>query len=167
MHCVPKSPLTLMTPTKLMQMCIGDYYIGFNCTAISVGFEQERYTVFEAVAASGELILIPIIKENGQESELTFEVIAILTLGSGPTAAQPDEDFDASPVIRQDFDPDVQEIDYRFELFDDTPENPDVPEPTETFQIQLVLSSEGFANVNLGGSSLFATATIVIIDDDG
>ena len=60
-------------------------------------------------------------------------MIATLTLGSGPTAAQPGEDFQADPVQRQKFDPDEQEIDYRYELFDDTPKNPDVPELTETF----------------------------------
>ena len=96
-------------------------------------------------------------------------MIATLTLGSGPTAAQPGEDFQADPVQRQNFDPNEQEIDYLYELFDDTPENPDVPEPTETFQIQLSLADEGLTNINLGasGGSLFATATVVIIDDDG
>ena len=139
----------------------GDYFtVCFICTAINIGFEQERYTVYEAFNATGELIPIPIIKENGQESELTFEVIATLTLGSGPTAAQPGEDFDANPPVqRQDFDPDEQEIYFRFELFDDTP---DVPEPTETFQIEISLF-----NMAAIGGSLFDTATIVIIDDDG
>ena len=134
-------------------------------TAINVGFEQERYTVFEATDANGQLIPIPIIKENGQKSELTFEVIATLTLGSGPTAAQLDEDFFSNPPVRrQDFDPDEQEIDYLFELSGDN-----VPEPTETFQIQLSLVDEGLTNINLAasGGSLFTTATVVIIDDDG
>ena len=138
--------------------------------AINVGFEQERYTVFEATDATGQQIPIPIIKENGQESELTFEIIATLTLGSGPTAAQPGEDFQADPPVqRQDFDVDEQVISYRFELFNDTLHNPGVPEPTETFQIQLSLPDEGLTNVNLGasGGSLFATVTVVIIDDDG
>ena len=140
------------------------------CAAINVGFEQERYTVFEATDATGQLIPIPIIKENDQESEITFEVIATLTLGSGPTAAQPGEDFEANPPVqRQPFRPDEQEIDYRYELFDDTPANPDVPETTETFQIQLSLADEGLTNINLGasGGSLFFTATVVIVDDDG
>ena len=156
---------------KLIQMCIGDHYFStfFYYTAINIGFEQERYTVFEATDATGQLIPIPIIKENDQESEITFEVIATLILGSGPTAAQPYEDFQADLVQKQNFDPDEQEIDYLYELFDDTPENPDVPELTETFQIQLSLADEGLTNINLaaGGGSLFATATIVIIDDDG
>ena len=147
------------------------WYIFLYYTAINIGFEQERYTVFEAIeGAPDKLIPIPIIKENGQKSELTFQVIATLTLGSGPTAAQPGEDLEANPPVqRQPFRPDEQEIDYRFELFDDTPENPDVPELTETFQIQLSLADEGLTNINLaaGGGSLFATATIVIIDDDG
>ena len=65
----------------------------FHYSAINIGFEQERYTVYEALNATGRLSQIPIIKENGQESELTFEVIAALTLGSGPTAAQQEEDF--------------------------------------------------------------------------
>ena len=85
-------------------------------------------------------------------------------------AAQPGEDFEANPPIqRQDFDFDLQEIDYHFELFDDTPENPNVPEPIETFQIQLSLVDEGLTNINLGasGGSLFSTATVVIIDNDG
>ena len=139
-------------------------------SAINVGFEQERYTVFEAIEATGQLIPIPIIKENGQESELTFEVIGILTLGSGPTAAQPGKDFEANPPVQRElFHPDEQEIDYRFELFDDTPVYPDVPELTETFQIQLSLTNDGLTNINLAasGGSLFATATVVIIDDDG
>ena len=92
-------------------------------------------------------------------------MIATLTLGSGPSAAQPFEDFLAiPPVQRQDFDADEQEIDYRFELLDDSPE-----EPPESFQIQLSLEDEGLTNINLGasGGSLFATATVVIIDDDG
>ena len=130
------------------------------CTAINIGFEQERYTVYEAFNATGELIPIPIIKENGQESELTFEVIATLTLGSDLMAAQLGEDFDANPPVqRQDFDPDEQKIYYHFQLFDDTP---DVPEPTETFQIEISLF-----NMAAIGGSLFDTATIVIIDDDG
>ena len=97
-------------------------------------------------------------------------MIAELTLGSGPTAAQPGEDFEANPPVqRQPFRPDEQEIDYLYELFNDTPANPDVPEPTETFQIQLSLANEGLTNIILGanGGSLFATATVVIIDDDG
>ena len=97
-------------------------------------------------------------------------MIATLTLGSGPTAAQPGEDFEANPPVqRQPFRPKWQEINYVYELFDDTPANPDVPEPTETFQIQLSLVDEGFTNINLAasGGSLFATATVVIIDDDG
>ena len=110
----------------------------------------------------GDLTRIPIIKENNQPSEITFEVIATPTLGSGPTAAQPGEDFDANPQVqRQDFTPNEQEIDYLFELFDDT-----LPEPTETFQIQLSLEDEGLPNINIGGS-LFATATVAITDDDG
>ena len=126
--------------------------------------------VFEADVI-GDLTRIPIIKENNQQSEITFEVIATPSspsaLGSGPTAAQPGEDFDANPQVqRQDFTPNEQEIDYLFELFDDTPENPNVPEPTETFQIQLSLEDEGLPNINIGGS-LFATATVAITDDDG
>ena len=92
-------------------------------------------------------------------------MIATLILGSGPSAAQLGKDVEANPQIqRQDFDADEQEIDYRFELFDDT-----VPEPIETFQIQLSLEDEGLTNINLAaiGGSLFATATVVIIDDDG
>ena len=123
--------------------------------------------MFEATDATGALIPIPIIKEHNQQSELTFVVIATLILGSGPSAAQPGKDFEANPQVqRQDFDADEQEIDYRFELFDDTPDNPNVPEPPESFHIQLSLEDEGLTNINLGGS-LFATATVVIIDDDG
>jgi hypothetical protein len=141
----------------------------FDDDPLNIGFEQEIYTVYEEFNATGELIPIPIVKENNQLSELTFEVIATLTLGSGPTAAQPGEDFEANPPVqRQNFDADEQEINYQFELFDDTPENPNVPEPPETFQIQLSLEDMGLTNINLGasGGSLFATATVVIIDDD-
>ena len=139
------------------------------CTALNIGFEQERYTVFEATDATGALIPIPIIKENNQLSELTFEVIGTLTLGVGPSAALPGEDFEANPPVqRENFDADEQEIFYVFELFDDTPERPNVPEPIETFQIQLSLEDKGLTNINLGasGGSVFATATIVIKDDD-
>ena len=137
------------------------------CAAITIGFIQERYTVYEAFNATGELIPIPIIKENNQQSEITFEVISAILLGSGPTAAQPDEDFFANPLVqRQDFNPNEQEIDYSFELFDDSPGNRNIPEPTETFQIQLSLEDEGLPDINIGGS-LFTTATVVIIDDDG
>ena len=142
----------------------------FHYIAINIGFEQERYTVYEAFNGTGDLIPIPIVKENGQESELTFEVIATLLLGSGPTAAQQGQDFVALPAVqREDFGADETIISYRFELFDDTAENPDVPEPTETFQITLFLAEEGLTGVRVGasGGSLFATATIVIIDDDG
>ena len=136
-------------------------------TAINIGFEQERYTVFEA-DVSGLLTRIPIVKENDQESELTFEVIATLILGSGFGAARvdlPGQDFAAIPRVQfQDFDPDEQVIEYLFGLIDDS-----VPEPIETFQIQLSLANVGLTSVNLEatGGSLFATATIVIIDDDG
>ena len=144
--------------------------ISFHCTALNIGFIQERYTVYEGFNATGELIPIPIIKENNQQSEITFEVITVLTLGSGPTAAQPGEDFEANPPVQRPvFDADEQEINYHLELFDDSPANPNVPELTETFQIQLSLKDEGLPNINIGasGGTLFATATVVIIDDDG
>ena len=124
--------------------------------------------MFEEFDVTGELIPIPIVKENNQLSELTFRVIAIVTLESGIGAARldpPNADFSANPrVQREDFDPDELAIQYEFEFFDDS-----LPEPPETFQIQLYLEDEGFTSVNLGasGGSLFATATIVIIDDDG
>ena len=163
--CVP----TVMD-TQILYNCSLEiiFIVFFYCTAINIGFVQERYTVFEEFDATGVLIPIPIVKENNQSSELTFEVIATVTLGSGPGAARlvsPNEDFAANPQVqREDFDPDEQEIDYLFELFDDS-----LPEPDETFQIQLSLADEGLTSVNLGasGGSLFATATIVIIDDDG
>ena len=125
--------------------------------------------MFEGYAV-GDLTQIPIVKENDQLSELTFEVIAIAKLGSGPMAARldpPGQDFAATPRVQdQDFDPFEQEIVYMFELFDDSS-----PEPAETFQIQLSLTDEGMVSsrVSLGaaGGSLFATATIVIVDDDG
>ena len=120
--------------------------------------------MYEAFNAS-ELIAIPIIKENGPESELTFEVIATLESGF-IAAAQLGEDFDAfPPEQRQDFYADEEEIFYIFEVFND-----DDPENTETFQIQLSPpADEELTNINLAaiGGSLFATTTIVIIDDDG
>ena len=139
----------------------------FSCTAINIGFAQERYTVPENffVSPVGPLFSIPIIKENNQLSELTFDVICTLILQSGPTAAQHFADFLADPPVqRQFFDPDEQEIFHRFEVFDEF-----IPEPTETFQVQLSLGDEGLSNVNLAasGGSLFATATIAIIDNDG
>ena len=131
---------------------------------MNIGFEQERYTVFEA-NATGDFTFIPIIKENDQESELTFEVTVTLILESNPTAAVEGEDFFAEPHVQNiRFKSNIQEVDYVFEVLDDYP---GVPELTETFQIQLSLEDEGPANVNLGasGGSLFATVTIVIIDD--
>ena len=79
-------------------------------------------------------------------------------------AAQRGEDFDANTFQRQDFLPDEQEIYFHFELFDDTPAVPALPEPTEAFQIHLLSLADDFINI---GGSLFATATIVILDDDG
>ena len=73
----------------------------FHYSAINIGFEQERYTVYEALNGTGSLSRIPFIKENGQESELTFEVIAALTLGSGPTAAQLVEDFFVDSAVQR------------------------------------------------------------------
>ena len=147
-------------------MAIGDFFILFYCTAINIGFEQEEYRVLEAI---GDLSRIPIIKENNQESELTFSVIATLTLGSGPEAAQPgpSEDFLADPPVqRRLFEAEDEFVVYVFEVIDD---RPPVPERDESFQIQLSLADEGFTNINLGATegNLFATATVVIIDDDG
>ena len=141
--------------------------ICFIYTAINIGFEQETYTFYETFNGTGDLIPVPIVKENGQDSELAFEVIATLLLGGGPTAAQQGVDFMALPAVqREDFGADETVINYLFEIFDD---DPDVPEPTETFQITLFLAEEGLTTINLGasGGSLFATATIVIIDTDG
>ena len=134
-------------------------------TAISIGFEQDRYTVHEVFGAFGEVIPIPIIKENNQLSELTIEVIATLTLGHSSTAAQLGEDFIADPPVqRQDFNANEEKIEYLFELLDD-----DIPELIETFQIELSLVNEGLTVINLGtsGGSVFPTATVVIINDDG
>ena len=133
-------------------------------TAINIGFGQERYTVSEADVAGGGMMRIPIIKENDQQSEVTFEVLATLLTGSGLNAAVEgmNGDFQANTTQSQDFVPDEQVIYFQFELFDD-----ELPEPVEQFEIQLSLPDvAGLTGINLGGS-LFPRATVVIVDNDG
>ena len=64
------------------------------------------------------------------------------------------------------FRPDLQSLEFRFEL-----RNDDNTESREVFQVELSLQDSGL-NVILGGilnngSALFASTQIFIIDDDG
>ena len=134
----------------------------FN-TAITIGFEQEFYTVFEAFNATGELIEVPIIKNNNSlHSDITFIVIVSVIAGNSSNAATEGLDFCLSPnPPSQYFDFDEQRISIDFELFDD-----DTPEGEEEFQLELSLGS-GTSGVSVGGGGVYSRATVVIIDDDG
>ena len=134
----------------------------FNA-AITIGFEQEFYTVFEAFNATGELIEVPIIKNNNSlHSDITFVVIVSLIAGNSSNAATDGTDyFSGGNVSSFSFRRDQQRINYQFELFDD-----DTPEGEEEFQIELSLGS-GTPGVSVGGGGVYSRATVVIIDDDG
>ena len=122
-------------------------------TDIFIGFEQQRYTVFEA-DAYGDLTSIPVIKAN--ESELQINVIAQISDDS----AEEGSDYQAMPKIFIPFSANEQSIDILFVLLGD-----DIPEDDEEFTIELTTSGDA-PHVMIGGG-LFGRATIVIIDDDG
>ena len=147
-------------------MLYGTLYLHSFCIffnlAITIGFEQEFYTVFEAFNATGELIEVPIIKSNNQTSNETFEVIVSVIAGSSSNAATDGTDyFSGRNVSSFSFRPDQQRINYQFELIDD-----DTPEGEEVFQLELSLGS-GTPGVSVGGGGVYSRATVVIIDDDG
>ena len=124
---------------------------------IFIGFEQERYTVFEADAI-GDLTSIPIIKVNNQQSELQF-FVSVLCLGD---TAERGIDFTTAPsssIIAYYFPADVQLIRFQFVLLGDR-----LPEDEERFSIELTAFDA--PRVMIGGG-LFSRAHVVIIDDDG
>ena len=121
---------------------------------IFIGFEQQRYTVFEA-DAYGDSTLIPVSKAN--ETELQFNVISQMLDGS----AEEGSDYDAMRRITWPFLANEQSIDIEFVLLGD-----DIPEDEEEFTIELELSTFGAPRVMIGGG-LFGRTTVVIIDDDG
>ena len=130
--------------------------------AIPIGFEQERYTVSEAIDATGVLTAIPIIKGNNLQSELEFAVISQFIDGTatrltGVTGG--DYQVDARVVLP--FIPDDQSIQLLFELLQDR-----LPEPNEEFTIELTTSGAPRVVIGQDGGP-FARTTVVIIDDDG
>ena len=139
--------------SRLCKSCI----TSFN-TAITIGFEQEFYTVFEAFNATGELTRIPVIKRNNQRSETTFEVTVSLVAGNSATEGA---DFFAQDGYREDFRADEQIINFPFILLRDQ-----APEGEEFFQIELSLSSDT-PSVSVGGGSVYSRATVIIVDEDG
>ena len=131
-------------------------------TGIPIGFEQERYTVSEALDAIGELILIPIIKGNNLQSELEFTVISQFIDGTatrltGVTGG----DYQADARVAIPFGPNQQFVLVQFLLLQDR-----LPEPNEEFSIEL--STLGATRVNIGQlGGPFSRTTVVIVDDDG
>ena len=135
-----------------------------SVTAITIGFEQNSYTVREALNATR----IPIIKGNNQRSEITFLLVSTISTGGGPNPANLTDDIIADTVQSKDFLPDEQSLPFEFQLVND-----DIVEAVEVFQVELSLGSEETGiSVNLGGriadgSTLFASTEVFIIDDDG
>ena len=131
-------------------------------TVIPIGFVQERYTVFEALNATGEMIQIPVIKRNNLQSELNFSVIAQFIDGSAQRGVgNTTRDFiTVAPRVTRLFLPGEQLIDFGFLLNQDR-----LPEDMEDFSIELTTS--GAPRVEIDSSSLFGRATVVIRDDDG
>ena len=123
-------------------------------TDIFIGFEQQRYTVFEA-DAYGDLTSIPVITANGLGSEFQFDVMVQILDDS----AEVGKDFQAMPRNTIQFLANEQSIDVTLEILQD-----DSPEGEEQFFIELTTS--GAPRVMIGGG-LFGRTTVVIKDDDG
>lgn len=144
-------------------------YVSFYA-ALTIGFEQSSYTIFEAFNGTGELIRIPVVKGNNRRTELTFSLTFSIVRGAGPNSANIDQmdrasrDIVADLAQEDDFPAERQNLDFLFELVND-----DETEMDEVFQVEMSLSQEESGlNVNLGGgSSLFATTEVFIVDDDG
>ena len=137
-----------------------DRHISF-ITAIPIGFEQERYTVFEAFDATGEPILIPVIKGHNLQSELQFDVVAHFIDGTAQqgTGTTTGDYFTGLRRILIPFPANDQRIAFTFELIQDR-----LPEDAEDFSIEL---SSGGPRVVVGqAGGPFSRTTVVIIDDD-
>ena len=136
-------------------------YVSF-ITGIPIGFEQERYTVFEAFNATGDLIPIPIIKGTNLQSELEFDVISqfrdvTATRLTGVTGG----DYLVNARVINPFGPNEQFVLVQFELLQDQ-----LPEPNEEFSIEL--TSSGASRIVIGQEGgPFSRTTVVIVDDDG
>ena len=130
-----------------------DCYVSFIAVTF-IGFEQQRYTVFEA-DAFGDLTLIPVIIANGLESELQFDVMIQILDDS----AEVGKDYQAMARNTIRFLANEQSIDVPLVILQD-----DIPEGEEQFFIELTTS--GAPRVMIGGG-LFGRTTVVIIDDDG
>ena len=134
----------------------------FFITGIVIGFEQDTYTIFE-VNATGDLILIPVIKGNNRESELRFDVIAQFIDGTatrviGNTTG---DYIRLIPRVTLPFFATAERINFDFELVSDR-----LPEDVEEFSIQLTTSGQPRVIVGQADGP-FSSATIVIIDEDG
>ncbi len=149
------------------------YSIIFFYTALLIGFEQNSYTVYESLNATGERVKIPVIKGNNRQSELTFLLTFNVISGSGPNAANINQadfhrDILTTLISSRTFSSDEQSIHFLFELCNDLE-----IEVLEVFEIELSLyPKESGLNINLGGmladgSSLFASTQIFVVDDDG
>ena len=145
----------------------------FFYAVLTIGFEQNSYTIFEAFNATGELLSIPVVKGNNQRSELTFSLTFSIIRGGGLNSAnidQTDGDVDIIADLAQDRDffPDKQSLAFVFELVNDNE-----PEADEVFQVELSLGpEESGLSVNLGGvladgTDLFPRTEVVIVDNDG
>ena len=134
-------------------------------TAIPIGFEQERYTVSEALGATGELIPIPVIKGNNLQSELRFAVIAQFIDGTATLTRWTDDTIgDYITLIPRQFllfPAAAESISFSFEVIHDR-----LPEPNEEFSIELTTSGAPRVVVGQDGGP-FARTTVVIVDDDG
>ena len=126
-------------------------------TAITIGFEQERYTVSEEFDAFDDLIPIPIIKGNNLQSELEFAVISQFIDGTATRLT----DFLASSRVSNPFLPTEQSIPVQFDLLQDR-----LPENNEEFTIELTTSGAPRVMIGQDGGP-FSRTTVVIIDDDG
>ena len=132
-------------------------------TAIPIGFEQERYTVSEALDGTGELIPIPVIKGNNLQSELRFDVIAQFIDGTATRETGDTIGDYIIPVPRETrlFPAAAESISYDFVVINDR-----LPEPNEEFSIALTTSGAPRVMIGQDGGP-FNRATVVIIDDDG
>ena len=132
-------------------------------TAIPIGFEQERYTVSEALDATGDPIPIPIIKGNNLQSELRFDAIAQFIDGTA-TRETDDTTGDYISIVPRrtlPFPAAAESISFTFELIDDR-----LPEDVEEFSIELTTSGAPRVNIGQPGGP-FSRTTVVIVDDDG
>ena len=136
-------------PSLLSHCCVS------FVTVIFIGFEQQRYTVFEA-DADGTLTLIPVLKANNQESELQFLLVAQIS----DRTTQIGSDYLAVTRSFITFSANQQFINVQSELLPDV-----IPEDEEEFTIELTTSGDA-PRIMIGGS-LFGRTTVVIIDDDG